>query len=103
MAINPSVALGCTWPPLGVITPSARGVPLANTALLLVSGATLTVSHHCLLAGRRRMCICFLAITLALALAFIGCQLYEYSIAAFRITDSAYGAVFYSSTGLHGG
>jgi hypothetical protein len=40
--------------------------------------------------------------TLAFGLAFLLCQKYEYSHAAYDISDGVYGTIFYGLTGLHG-
>lgn len=48
-AFTPAIALGATWPPIGVLAINALGLPLLNTLLLLASGATLTYAHHLLL------------------------------------------------------
>jgi cytochrome c oxidase subunit 3 len=74
-----------TWPNIGPgnlvshfrsMTPWP--VPTINTALLLSSGATLTVSHHALRENHRRKACTWLAITIALGVAFLFCQGFEY-------------------------
>ena len=44
--INPSIAIGCQWPPRGIQTFNPWRVPLLNTLILLLRGATLTYAHH---------------------------------------------------------
>lgn len=68
------------WPnlgPAGVVqefkTVGPFWLPTINTALLLTSGLTLTISHHALRASRRNAAIFWLALTVALGMAFIGC------------------------------
>ncbi|RUS32524.1 cytochrome c oxidase subunit III domain-containing protein [Jimgerdemannia flammicorona] len=66
------------------------------------SGATLTYSHHCLIAGTRKGTIFGLFITIFLAAIFTALQAYEYYNASFTISDGVYGSTFYMTTGLHG-
>lgn len=44
--INPSIAIGCQWPPWGIQTFNPSQIPLLNTLVLLLRGATLTYAHH---------------------------------------------------------
>jgi cytochrome c oxidase subunit 3 len=70
--------------------------------ILLLSGTTLTWSHHALLHGNNAEVKKLLAITVALGLIFTSLQALEYSHAAFGIKDGIYGATFYLATGFHG-
>ncbi|CAG8754771.1 17211_t:CDS:2, partial [Racocetra fulgida] len=47
----PTVELGCAWPPAGIEPIYPFELPLLNTILLLSSGASVTWSHHALIAG----------------------------------------------------
>jgi cytochrome c oxidase subunit 3 len=76
--------------------------PLLNTAILLTSGAFLTVCHNYLRIEKFLRSIIFLAITIFFAFCFIGCQFYEYVHAAFSINDGIYGSLFFMLTGFHG-
>ena len=81
-------------------------IPTINTALLLLSGVTLTISHHALLAGRRGKTIFWLIATIALGAIFMGFQAYEY-IHAYRdlnlkLTSGIFGSTFFMLTGFHG-
>ena len=52
--------------------------------------------------GQRIPTILGLILTIGLGLIFTYFQYVEYSESSFDITDSAFGAVFFGSTGLHG-
>jgi len=82
------------------------GLPLINTALLMTSSVTLTIAHHALLAGRRRVLKSFLAATFVLGFMFVYLQGVEY-IEAYehmnlKLTTGIYGSTFYLLTGFHG-
>ena len=81
-------------------------IPTINTALLLLSGVTLTISHHALLAGKRSKTIVWLAATVLLGAVFMGFQVYEYMHAYndlnLKLTSGIYGSTFYMLTGFHG-
>ena len=49
-SLIPSVELGSLWPPKGIEALNPWEVPLANTFILLTSGASLTWCHHNLIA-----------------------------------------------------
>jgi len=78
------------------------GVPLLNTLLLLLSGATITWAHHSLIKGAFVETISAFLYTIFFALLFICLQAYEYLEAAFTISDGIYGSTFYLATGFHG-
>jgi cytochrome c oxidase subunit 3 len=77
-------------------------LPLLNTAILLLSGAFLTLSHKFLKIDRFLYAICALIFTIFLALSFIGRQIYEYTYSGFSMNDGVYGSLFYMLTGFHG-
>src|SRR5258706_1628456 len=85
---------------------SARGVPALNTALLLLSGLTITMAHQAMPRGNFRLLIFGLAATVALGLVFLLMQATEYrhAISELHLTLSqgAYGATFFLLTGFHG-
>jgi len=102
LALAPSVELGGHWPPTGIAAVDYLGLPLANTILLLSSGATVTYAHHAIMAGKdRRAAIVGLIATVVLASIFMGIQAFEYIEAPFTIADRAFGCTFFASTGLH--
>jgi heme/copper-type cytochrome/quinol oxidase subunit 3 len=77
-------------------------VPLTNTFILLSSGATVTWSHHALLARAKKQTLTGLIFTLILAILFTCLQAVEYLNAPFSISDSVFGSCFYMATGFHG-
>ena len=101
-ALSPSLELGSIWPPVGICILNPFEVPLLNTAILLSSGATVTWSHHSIVAGDRRDTILGLILTVVLGVVFTILQGIEYYEATFTIADSVYGSSFYVATGFHG-
>ena len=81
-------------------------IPTINTALLLLSGLTLTIAHHALIAGKRGKTVGWLAATVALGAVFMCFQVYEYMHAYselnLKLTSGIYGSTFYLLTGFHG-
>ncbi|TFW19744.1 cytochrome c oxidase subunit 3 [Massilia arenosa] len=81
-------------------------IPTINTALLLTSGVTLTISHHALRAGQRGKTAFWLALTILLGAVFMGFQAYEYHHAYtelnLKLTSGIYGSTFFMLTGFHG-
>jgi len=101
------------WPnlgPAGVVeafeTMGPFWLPTINTALLLASGVTLTISHHALRENHRSKSIFWLFATIVLGFVFVGFQAYEYFYAYnslnLRFDSGAYGSLFYMLTGFHG-
>lgn len=62
----------------------------------------MTYGHHALIAGNRKGAIIGTFLTIIFAIIFTLLQYYEYSEAAFTMSDSVYGSAFFASTGLHG-
>ena len=81
-------------------------VPTINTALLLSSGATLTVAHHALRENHRNKTIAWLAATVLLGLCFLFLQGFEYYHAYnelnLTLASGVYGSTFFLLTGFHG-
>ena len=81
-------------------------IPTINTALLLLSGVTLTISHHALRAGHRAKTAFWLFATILLGAIFMGFQVYEYMHAYselnLKLTSGIYGSTFFMLTGFHG-
>jgi len=121
-SLCPTVELGCLWPPSGLEIIDPFSIPLCNTAILLWSGLSLTLSHHSLkksnrgyLALQKRRfsidsikknflytSVFYLDCTCLMGLLFFGFQLFEYKHRRFSISDSVYGSVFFVATGFHG-
>jgi cytochrome c oxidase subunit 3 len=99
------------WPSSGPkgnpFTPMAAwGIPAINTLILLTSGATVTWAHWGLLKNNRSQLVVGLILTVALGIAFIAFQAYEYVHAyqelGLKLTAGVYGATFFMLTGFHG-
>jgi cytochrome c oxidase subunit 3 len=84
----------------------AWGIPAINTLILLTSGATVTWAHWGLLKNNRSQLVVGLALTVALGLAFIALQAFEYVHAymelGLTLKAGIYGATFFMLTGFHG-
>ncbi len=101
------------WPSVGPsgLIPTVQAmdpwpIPTINTALLLSSGLTLTISHHALRADHRSKAIFWLAATLVLGVCFLFLQGFEYHHAytelGLKLTSGIYGSTFFMLTGFHG-
>lgn len=101
-SVSPAYNIGGVWPPKAITTINTYTIPLTNTFILLTSGATVTWSHHALLARAKRHTLVSLIFTLVLACLFTGLQSLEYINAPFNISDGIYGSCFYLTTGFHG-
>jgi len=122
-SLAPNIEIGAVWPPVGLSVFSPWGVPLANTLILLLSGATVTFAHFCILLTTTWSSFYLfgfklldpiktypfwilssvaLIITITLAVLFTLLQLFEYIEAPFNITDGIYGSTFFIATGFHG-
>jgi cytochrome c oxidase subunit 3 len=101
-ALAPAVQLGCIWPPEGIKSINAFEIPLLNTCILLISGATLTTAHHYLYNNNTLKLNLMFELTLILAIWFTLEQFFEYMFASFNISDGVYGSIFYMTTGFHG-
>jgi cytochrome c oxidase subunit 3 len=81
-------------------------IPTINTALLLLSGVTLTISHHAIRENHRGKTAFWLAATILLGAIFMGFQVYEYIHAYtelnLKLTSGVYGSTFFLLTGFHG-
>nr|AOY39505.1 cytochrome c oxidase subunit 3 [Scolytinae sp. BMNH 1039990] len=101
-SLSPSIELGMNWPPKGIYPFNPLEIPLLNTLILLTSGLTITWAHHSLMENNYKQTLQGLALTVILGFYFTILQGFEYLEAPFTIADSAYGTVFFMTTGLHG-
>lgn len=101
-----------SWPTAGPglaakFTPmGAWGIPAINTLLLLSSGLTITWAHWGLKKNNRKQLVLGLFLTVALGIAFLLLQAYEYHEAytelGLTLGAGVYGATFFMLTGFHG-
>lgn len=92
------------WPPEG-LPPHDLSFALVLTAVLVASGVTMYWAKHALRRGNRTQFNVGLAATIALGLAFIAGQAFEYSRSlgeGLTPFAGAYGSTFYVVTGTHG-
>nr|URX53363.1 cytochrome c oxidase subunit III [Glyptotermes fuscus] len=101
-SLSPTIELGSTWPPTGILPFNPLQIPLLNTAILLASGVTVTWAHHGLLEDNYTQGLQGLFFTVTLGVYFTILQAYEYAEASFTIADSSYGSTFFVATGFHG-
>lgn len=101
-SLSPTLEIGCIWPPKGIAVFHPFEIPLINTMLLLLSGVSITWSHHAMIEGYSEEATIGLVLTIILAVIFTVFQAFEYIEASFDISDSIYGTTFYVTTGLHG-
>ena len=84
----------------------AFGLPAINTAILLLSGVTITIAHHALKEGNRRVLNIFLALTFLLGFIFLGLQaeeyIYAYTELGLTLSTGIYASTFFMLTGFHG-
>lgn len=101
-SLNPTIEIGATWPPVGIVSVGPENIPTLNTMLLLLSGSFITYSHHALCANIRNEALFALIVTICLAGIFTLVQGYEYCSIQLAISDGIYGSVFFMLTGFHG-
>nr|UAM95661.1 cytochrome c oxidase subunit III [Coreamachilis coreanus] len=101
-SLSPTLELGSSWPPMGIVPFNPFQVPLLNTAILLASGVTITWAHHGLMGYNHTQTSQGLILTIALGIYFTIIQAYEYLEAPFTIADAVYGSTFFVATGFHG-
>lgn len=100
--LTPSIELGITWPPIGILPFNPVQIPLLNTLILLTSGLTVTWAHHGLIENNYKQAIQGLSLTVILGIYFSLLQGFEYIEATFTISDRVYGSSFFIATGFHG-
>ena len=91
------------WPPEGISTVDAWGLPLMLTLILLLSGTSVTWAHHAVAEpGRNNDVVVGLGLTVLLGIVFTILQGYEYSHLTYGFTDGIFASTFYMATGFHG-
>ena len=101
-SLSPTIELGNSWPPIGILIFNPFQIPLLNTAILLRSGITVTWAHHGLIENNHSQTAQGLFFTILLGIYFSILQAYEYIEASFSIADAVYGSTFFIATGFHG-
>nr|AJF93990.1 cytochrome c oxidase subunit 3 [Tabachnickia sp. DVL-2014] len=101
-SLVPTIEIGSTWPPEGIIVINPLSIPLLNTIILLSSGATVTWTHHSIITGKKKESKNSLKWTIILGILFTSLQGFEYYNTTYTISDSIYGATFFVATGFHG-
>jgi cytochrome c oxidase subunit 3 len=101
-SLAPVPEIGSVWPPKGIEILKAFEVPFLNTAVLLLSGFSVTWAHHAIVVGSKKESISALAVTILLATFFTCLQGLEYYSANFTMSDGIYGSTFFLATGFHG-
>lgn len=101
-ALNPSLEIGCMWPPKGVVPLNPMHVPLLNSLILVSSGLTITRAHIFFINSNKRKAMIWTSLTVILGIYFTILQILEYKTTPFSFTDSAYGSIFFLTTGFHG-
>lgn len=76
-------------------------VPLVNTIILLLSAVGASWSNKAIRDDNMPALQAGLTITLLLGLVFVTGQIYEFSHAGLRISDQAFGGVFFTLMGFH--
>ena len=101
-AINPSIWVGGVWPPIGIQAPNPLALRLYSTLVLFTSRCSL-VWFELALQVRSRFSEIFLSLVLTIGagLHFLSIQILEFTRLPFSFTDSIYGNLFFSITGLH--
>lgn len=100
-SLSPAMEIGFVWPPKGIQVFNPWEIPLANTVILLSSGAFATWAHYSLSVSLHQLQI-GIRMAVILGSLFTYFQYNEYSTAAFSIKDGIYGSLFYMITGFHG-
>ena len=87
------------WPPGGVRLDVVLGA--LGTALLLVSSVTFHVGAKAAERGRPGAFRAWIGFTMALGVAFLGVELYDWLTLDFSVSTHAYGTMYYTMTGIH--
>jgi cytochrome c oxidase subunit 3 len=86
LCLNPSIAFGAAWLPKHMIIFNPWKIPLLNIILLLSSGVTITLAHHAICLGCKKMSTNALEINFFFVLFFLFLQVLVYRAPPFIIT-----------------
>lgn len=101
-AISPPVTVGAVWAYFEEIPFNSFGIPLLNTALLVISGFFATHSLRQLTVYNFNAAYEALVCSFFLGLLFLFFQWVEYATLSFNIYSGVFGSLFYLLTGFHG-
>lgn len=101
-ALMPTVRIGMTWPPVGIVPVDWTRRPTLNTVLLAQSYFSQNYAKYALDTGNYAESRNMLIYTIGLGRLFSFYQYLEYSGAQFTFSDSVFGSQFYLCTGFHG-
>lgn len=101
-SLSPSILIGSTFPPIGLVIIPPLLFPLYNTCLLLLSGITVTWLHKAINLKSYKESIDAFFLTIFLGFCFFILQMLEYYESPFDFNSSIYGCTFFMLTGLHG-
>nr|BCM73292.1 cytochrome c oxidase subunit III [Ihlea magalhanica] len=96
------VSMGLYKTTPAVDLPSALGLGLMNSALLLSSSVTLTQAHMSVLVGNFPDAKKGLLLTIVLGMIFLGVQWTEFTMSYFCMSDGFWGSMLYACLGFHG-
>ena len=88
------------WPPKG-IAHLKIDIAAVLTVILVSSSVVLQFGVRAMRTSGVRKATAFLAVTIAMGVAFLLLQLYDYSKLGFGVKDGVFGTLFYVMTGLH--
>ena len=88
------------WPPAGVEL--STGLSAFATVLLALSSFTFVAGIRAARAGRLAGLRRWVLLTIALGVAFLGIQLYDWFHVSFAVSSDAYGTMYFAMTGFHG-
>ena len=88
------------WPPAGVHLDILLGA--LGTVLLLASSVTFHAGTRAADGGRFDALRAWILLTMALGVAFLGVEIYDWLTLDFSVSTHAYGTMYYTMTGIHG-
>lgn len=101
-ALMPTVQIGITWPPVGIVPVDTWHLPFRNTQILQLSYFTANRRKHALDNRKKALAGAYQLFTVRQGVIFMYGQYLEYTTAAFTFSDTVYGSSFYLTTGFHG-